>query len=384
MTPLLYLALLAVDFDSQVKPLLEKRCNECHDRAFYLRQKDFLVKAMQYPAGDERAMPPEGPRVPKAEQDLIAAWIAEGMKWPVAAKAMNDDLELTKAIRAQIVKQGESPLKAYTEKVPLTNVSFEMVPVPGGKFKMGSMTQPDEAPIHERSIEPFFMSKTEVTWDLYRLFMFAVLSGEKPGEDTVVDAVSRPTKPYTEMSFGMGIDGFPAISMTHHAANKFAEWLSAKTGHFYRLPTEAEWEYACVTGQTKPEDGVYGAQKYAKVGSKKANALGIHDMLGNVMEWTADQYQAEAYTRPEAWVKSKTPYPHTARGGSWMDDVKKLRCAARTPSDPSWKQQDPNLPKSIWYHTDAQGLGLRLVRPAKLPSAEEMHAFWNNGVAEDN
>jgi formylglycine-generating enzyme required for sulfatase activity len=384
MTSLWFLAYLAVDFDGQVKPLLAKHCNECHDRAFYLRHKDSLLKSMQYPAGDERAMPPEGPRVPKSEQDLIAAWIAEGMKWPVEAKAMNDDLELTKAIRAQIVKQGDTPLRPYVEKVPGSNVSFEMLPVRGGKFKMGSMEKPDEAPIHERSVEAFFMSKTEVTWDLYRLFMFAMLSGEKPGEDLVVDAVSRPTKPYTEMSFGMGIDGFPAISMTHHAANKFAQWLSAKTGHFYRLPTEVEWEYACVLGQTKPEDAVFSAQKYAKVASKKPNALGLHDMLGNVMEWTADQYQAEAYTRQEPWVKSKRPYPHTARGGSWQDDARKMRCPARTPSDPSWKQQDPNLPKSIWYHTDALGLGIRLVRPAKLPTAEEMHAFWNNGVAEDN
>src|SRR5579872_4988209 len=99
-----------------------------------------------------------------------------------------------------------------------------------------------------------------------------------------------------EMSFGMGINGYPAISMTQHAANKYAEWLSAKTGEFYRLPTEAEREYACRAGSTAAYyfgDDVsqlgdyawYQANskgKYQKVGTKKPNAWGLYDMLGNV------------------------------------------------------------------------------------------------------
>ena len=60
-----------------------------------------------------------------------------------------------------------------------------------------------------------------------------------------------------------------------------------------------------------------------------------------------------------------------------------LRCAARVPSDAAWKQQDPQLPKSIWYHTDAQWLGFRLVRPAKVPSADEMYRYWNSGLEHD-
>ncbi len=388
MSPLFLLA-FAVDFDAQVKPVLEKHCLECHDRPFFVRNRSTIVETLTLPVSDERAMPPKGPRVPAAEQALIAAWVKEGMTWPTAVKAMNDDLELTKAIRRQIEKTGNSAFKAYTEAIPGAGVSFEMAAIPAGKFRMGSNDRPDEGPVHERNIEAFWMGKREVTWNEYRLFMFAMLSGEAPGQDNVLDAVSRPTKPYTEMSFGMGIDGFPAISMTHHAANKYAQWLSAKTGHFYRLPTEAEWEYACRAASPPmlpplAEVAIYGAQKYEKVGTKKPNAFGLYDMLGNVMEWTADQYEADAYAHPQPWVKSKTPYPHVARGGSWMDAPAKLTCTARTASDPSWKQQDPNIPRSIWYHTDAQGLGLRLVRPLQLPSLEEMHAFWNNGVAEDN
>ena len=61
------------------------------------------------------------------------------------------------------------------------------------------------------------------------------------------------------------------------------------------------------------------------------------------------------------------PYPHAVRGGSWNDPADMLRCAARVASDPSWKQQDPQLPKSIWYETDAQWLGFRLIRPGQGP-----------------
>jgi formylglycine-generating enzyme required for sulfatase activity len=203
------------------------------------------------------------------------------------------------------------------------------------------------------------------------------------------------------MSFGMGIEGFPAISMTQHAANKYAEWLSQKTGQFYRLPTEAEWEYACRAGTTTAYSfgddvkqlvnyAYYAANsggKYQKVGSKLPNPWGLYDMHGNVMEWTLDQYSTDFYAHSPAanpWNQAAKPYPHAVRGGSWQDAAEMLTCSARVASDPSWKEQDPQLPKSIWYETDAQGLGFRLVRPQKLPTAEEMYKYWNSGVEKDN
>jgi formylglycine-generating enzyme required for sulfatase activity len=223
-----------------------------------------------------------------------------------------------------------------------------------------------------------------------------------PEVDKVSDVVTRPTKPYVEMSFGMGKDGFPAISMTHHAANKFCQWLSAKTGHFYRLPTEAEWEYACRAGSTTAYSfgddaskiGEYAWYeknsdfKYQKVGKKKPNAWGLYDMHGNVAEWCLDQYQPsfealKALGELNPYVPSKTPYPHVAKGGSWDDEPKSLRSAVRRASDKSWKMQDPQLPKSIWYLTDAQFLGFRIVRPLQVPSAEEMQKYWNNGVERE-
>jgi formylglycine-generating enzyme required for sulfatase activity len=287
--------------------------------------------------------------------------------------------------------------------IPNTTISYDVVPVPAGEFEMGAAPadpsrKKDEQPRHRVRVDAFWMQAREVSWDEYRLFMFESQAGETASKDALVDAVSRPTKPYVEMSFGMGIDGFPAISMTQHAANKYAEWLSAKVGEFYRLPTEAEWEYACRAGSTtaysfgddpaKLSDYAwYSANSkgnYHQVGTKKPNQWGLYDMLGNVMEWTLDQYapyKAGAESNP--WVKATEPYPHAARGGSWNDKADMLRCSARVASDPSWKQQDPQLPKSIWYETDAQWLGFRLVRPEKVPGSDEMYRYWNSGVEDD-
>jgi formylglycine-generating enzyme required for sulfatase activity len=283
----------------------------------------------------------------------------------------------------------------YKVTIPSTTIAYEMVPVPAGEFAMGSSAKKDEQPVHKVRVDAFWMQAHEITWDEYRLFMFATQGGEIAHKDELVDAVSRPTRPYVEMSFGMGIDGFPAISMTQHAAHKYAEWLSARTGEFYRLPTEAEWEYACragATGDASPlgDYAWYAANsegKYQKVASKKPNAWGLYDMLGNVMEWTLDQYAQYAPYPSSAqvnpWVKAGQPYPNAVRGGSWNDPPEMLTCTARVASDASWKQQDPQLPKSIWYLTDAQWLGFRLVRPAKLPSVEEVYRYWNSGLEHD-
>jgi len=296
----------------------------------------------------------------------------------------------------------------YTVTIPNTTVAYEMVPIPAGEFAMGSAVsdpqrKKDEQPQHKVRVDAFWMQAHEVTWDEYRLFMFASQAGDIAHKDESVDGVSRPTRPYVEMSFGMGIDGYPAISMTQHAANKYAEWLSAKTGEFYRLPTEAEWEYACRAGTntayyfgddaSKLGDYAWYAAnsqgKYEKVKTKKPNAWGLYDMLGNAMEWTLDQYapyQPGAAVNSLAanpWAKATKPYPHAVRGGGWNDAADMLRCAARVASDPSWKQQDPQLPKSIWYMTDAQWLGFRLVRPAKPPGFAEMYLYWNSGLEHD-
>jgi formylglycine-generating enzyme required for sulfatase activity len=290
------------------------------------------------------------------------------------------------------------------------------VPIPGGEFLMGSPDnekgrKPDEGPQHKVKIEPFWMGAFEITWNEYELFMYPDEERKlketiktDPEVDKVSDAVTRPSKPYVEMSFGMGKDGYPAIAMTHHAANKYCHWLSAKTGHFYRLPTEAEWEYACRAGTTTPyffgDDASKLPEyawfernsdfKYQKVGRKKPNPWGLYDIAGNVVEWCLDGFDPNYYAKCAKegvvlapWNKATQPYPHSVRGGNWDDMAEACRSAARRGSERAWKAQDPQLPKSIWWLSDAQWVGFRLVRPLKVPSADDLVKCWTSGTEKD-
>jgi formylglycine-generating enzyme required for sulfatase activity len=350
----------------------------------------------------------------------LAASLTQLLAGDETPKVAVDEAASAQGIHAHIVKttteKEPGDVKAYKENITGTGIGFDMVPIAGGEFMMGSPDgeaghQPDEGPQVKVKISPFWMGKLEVTWNEYELFMRPEieldLRKKNPSEEYVnklSDAITRPTKPYVEMSFGMGKDGFPAISMTQHAANKYCQWLSARTGHFFRLPTEAEWEYACRAGTTTAysfgddeeqlaDYAWYGKNsdwKYQKVGKKKANPWGLHDIHGNVVEWTLDQYDADWFkknagkTLEDPWNRALKAYPHSVRGGSWDDeDATRLRSAARRASDKAWKIQDPQLPKSIWYHTDAQFLGMRVVRPLKVPTPEEMQKYWNNGIERE-
>jgi formylglycine-generating enzyme required for sulfatase activity len=311
---------------------------------------------------------------------------------------------------------GESDMQPYTNAIPGTQVKYVMVPIPGGEFMMGTPDsepgrKPDESPQHKVKVSSFWMGRCEVTWNEYELFMYpdeehrmrAMAPTDESG-DKLADVVTHPSKPYVEMSFGMGKDGYPAISMTHHAANKYCQWLSAKTGQFYRLPTEAEWEYACRAGTTtaysfgsdsnKLGDYAWYEQnsdfKYQKVGKKKPNPWGLYDMYGNVTEWVLDQYDPEYYKQCAAgasvmdpWNKATKPYPHAVKGGSWDDEANMCRSGTRRGSDRTWKMTDPQLPKSIWYLSDAQWVGFRIIRPLKVPPAEQMQKYWTSGTERD-
>ena len=288
---------------------------------------------------------------------------------------------------------------AYVEVIPGTSVKFEMIPVPRGTYNMGSSPDeakrgPDEGPQHEVSVGPFWIGKTEVTWEEYDLFAFSQdiqrkkqqgvnLANQTPTEKAA-DAVTRPTPPYADPTFGLGHDGQPAICITWHAAMEYCHWLSEKTGKSYRLPTEAEWEYACRAGSKSRYsfgDDVSKLGEYAwytansdgkpqKVGTRKPNEWGLYDMHGNAAEWCLDQYDKGFYGTFKAGTPALFPvllptekrYPHVVRGGSWDDDAPLLRSAARRSSEEDWSMLDPQQPKSIWWHTNATLVGFRVVR----------------------
>ena len=298
--------------------------------------------------------------------------------------------------------------KGYIQNIPGTPEVIEMAFIPGGTFSMGSPKSEqghfgDEGPQHLVEVDPFWMGKFEITWDLYELFISRGIDKKRPatvsGKEVDIDvaAVSGATQPYTEMSFGMGVEGYPAICMTQLAAVKFCEWLSAMTGNFYRLPTEAEWEYACRAGTKTAysfgdnpsnldiyawHEGNSGGA-YHKVGQKEPNPWGLYDMHGNVSEWTLDQYVPTVYnTRKRKTVDNplQTPtktYPRAVRGGAWSDKPNRLRSAARRPSSKKWKKRDPQIPKSLWWHTDAPFVGFRVVRPLETPSPLDQNKYWN-------
>ncbi len=288
-------------------------------------------------------------------------------------------------------------LQAYVQQVPGSPLSFKMVPIPGGVFSMGSRENEkgrnlDEGPVTRVTISPFYMGATEVTYDEYDAFF----KDESISRNETADAVTRPSPPYIDLTLGMGKQGgFPANSMSQYGALMYCRWLYNKTGVFYRLPTEAEWEYASRAGSTTTYPfgndttglnsyawyQLNSGDKYHQVGMKKPNPWGLYDMIGNVAEWTLDQYDdnyfaALGQSPADPLIRRTTRHPRTLKGGSYQDDGSKLRSAARLQSSLDWNRRDPQIPRSRWWNADAPFIGFRIVRPLQPPSAEEINKFF--------
>ena len=290
-------------------------------------------------------------------------------------------------------------LKPYEQGIPNTSVKFKMVPIPAGKFTMGSTyaeigRDNDEGPQKVVELSSFWMGAYEVTFEEWDAFFKNM---DVPQTKAIaVDAVSRPTAQYIDLTWGMGRDGKqPTNSMSQAAAIMYCKWLYNQTGVFYRLPTEAEWEYACRAGTTTAypfgndpaalkEYGFFkdnSGGKFHRVGQLKPNAWGLYDMLGNLSEWTLDQYDPAQYEKLADNKKNPlTPpgprYPRVVRGGSYTDEAKESRCANRISSLADWNKRDPQIPKSRWWLTDGMSVGFRLLRPHQQPSKEEIEKFF--------
>ena len=288
------------------------------------------------------------------------------------------------------------PPKTYTETITSKSgekVSFEMVLIPAGSFQMGSPAdeagrRDDEGPQHEVRLDNFYLCTTETTIGLFMAYYQETVTAkrdllgmqeEKKKEDGNVDAITGPTPVYGDMTMGYN-QKHPAMGMTWHNAMTFCRWLSQKTGKQYRLPTEAEWEYACRAGTTN----VFGVTSDAgqmkdygwfegsadnetnELGKKKSNAWGLYDMSGNVREWVHDFYSATAYqeaARQKPAVNPKGPESgqvHVARGGDYSCKVQELRCAARAFEEPWWRAGDPQIPKSQWWLPEMDIIGFRV------------------------
>jgi formylglycine-generating enzyme required for sulfatase activity len=298
--------------------------------------------------------------------------------------------------------------ETFEEKIPNSGVSFKMVAIPGGSFKIGSPDQeqyrnPDEGPVKEVQLDQFWMGEIEVSWDEYMTFFAQTSRGGKTATDQKnsaaaskeVDAIVGATPPYGQPDQNWGKGKRPAISMSHHAAEVYCQWLSKVTGKTYRLPTEAEWEYAARAGKETPYffEGdpkqfmkkklfsskrdttminrfvVYQENSRAKTQEPSfviPNPYGLKNMLGNVAEFCADWYSPNAYESLSAGSRNpKGPASgteHVVRGGSFKSTADQVRSAARAQTQTEqWLRTDPQSPKSIWWYSDCFFVGFRVV-----------------------
>lgn len=297
----------------------------------------------------------------------------------------------------------------FTEFIPNTSVSFNMIAIPGGTFRMGSpdnepLRNTDEGPVREVTLSPFWMGEAEVSWDEFWSFYGATMSEGRVDIHQImarnaanVDGISGPTPPFGIPEQGWGGGARPAITMTHYAAQVYCQWLSNVTGKKYRLPTEAEWEYAYRAGTETPyffggnpkrftpgglRNRIFGVDTtninsyvvYAQnSGSRtqepsfvRANPWGLKNMGGNVMEYCSDWYAPDAYSQTGLSVTNpkgpETGTERVVRGGYYGSQAGEVRSAARahTLSD-EWWRTDPQQPKSIWWYSDFKGIGFRVV-----------------------
>ena len=302
-----------------------------------------------------------------------------------------------------IVSQKNNPAR-YTETITAIDrgeLSFDMVLIPGGKFMMGSPLAEQgraehEGPQHEVQIHPFYLCTTETTMELFLAYYYETYTAKKAMDRAGLDAMAGPTPIYGELTLGYTMK-HPAFAMTWHNAVTFCKWLSKKTGKEYRLPTEAEWEYAARAGTNHiygfgdDPDQLKDFSWYEdnsdfephEVATKNPNPWGLYDMLGNVQEWVHDFYSPTAYEQQikEGPTSGKV---YVARGGYYDSTPAEVRCAARGFEEDWWRMNDPQMPKSKWWLPNMDHVGFRIARSVEADSKEksEKLTFTSNKNGE--
>ncbi len=301
----------------------------------------------------------------------------------------------------------------FTEHIPGTGISFEMIALNGGSFFMGSpgnekMRDDDEGPQVSVELSPFYIGKYEISWDEYLRFFIETstegrLSEEDLRMDQKTDGISGPTPPWGAPDQGWGKGKMPAMSMSHYAATIYCEWLSLRTGKKYRLPTEAEWEYASRAGTDGPYFFPGSALDYSDKGMIKKifgvdtsiisryvvyeenskghtagreavlpNPSGLVHTLGNVAEFCSDYYRDNTFSLYTDGIRNPTGpeqgEEYVVKGGSYKSDASQVRCASREPTQTNeWLNTDPQMPKSRWWYSDQIYVGFRVVCEAGEP-----------------
>lgn len=342
---------------------------------------------------------------------------------PVSAADLPPGLVKDQPASGHFVKTDQGYMVPYEQSIPGTDVKFKMQPIPGGKVLVGSPDnepghKSDEGPQIEVTIEPFWMSTYEVTWTEYKQYMamyvlFKKLASAKLQPITPerkAEIVTAPSSLYDPtFTFKLGDNPKqPAVTMSQFAAKQYTKWLSGISGLYFRLPTEAEWEYACRAGtataysfganadQLRDHGWFFdnSSERMHLVGEKKPNAWGLYDMHGNVSEWVIDEYTADGYahlkgkgplnsTAAVAWPKKL--FPRVVKGGGFEDDAAGCRVAARRKSDDdAWREEDPNFPQSPWWFTSqpALSVGFRPIRPLNGPPLAERNLFYDANLEQ--
>ena len=252
----------------------------------------------------------------------------------------------------------DKAIHIYMNEQGVWEVEFEydikMVFVESGEFLMGSSDNDDEAienekPQHKVWVDSFWIGKYPVRFDEFDVYCMKTSNYQR-------GLIFKKYYPYDN---GWGRKGMPVINVSWYDAVDFTEWLSEKIDLKFRLPTEAEWEYACRGGKLSrgykysgsnnvDEVGWYEGNSGSKshpVGLKKSNELGIYDMCGNVKEWCSDRYGKKYYLE-SPYRNPKGPLSgsfRVLRGGSWNSSarfLRFLRCTRRYSCDPTGRYND--------------------------------------------